>query len=436
MTPTVRPSNDVAGPPRAVDPDYPLERVPSESRRGPAAVAIVMAGFCFFTPTMVTGGQVTAAFGFSAYLAAASVASLVLAVYIGTLGLIAARTGLSTVLTARLVLGKAGGKWASVLLGGTQIGWYGITIAVLGDLFGVALGWETTWPVVVAGGVLMAITAYKGFRGIELLSWVSVPLMLVLCAWITVRSFQEAGGWTSLLAVEGDGSIPVATAMTMLIATFISGGTQVGNWARFSTPKIRTFWLLVAGVGLIQGAMLFFGGVGTAAFGIADFAELLLSMGLIGVGLFLIVANLWTTNDNAAYAYGVAGAELFDKDDKRPFVIGGTAVAIVLAVTGLGDAIGGFLTLLGTLIPPLGGVMIGTFFLVWKGRDPGTPLDAVPLVVWPGAIAYLLGVATAFVTNALATGIPPLQGILVAAVAVPLCSAVASLVPLAREEAR
>ncbi|MFI6426409.1 cytosine permease [Promicromonospora sp. NPDC050880] len=428
MTATEPPQNDVAAPPGAVDPDYPLERVPAGSRRGPAAVAIVMAGFCFFTPTMVTGGQVTAAFGFSAYLAAAAIASLVLALYVATLGLISARTGLSTVLTARLVLGRAGGKWASVLLGGTQVGWYGITIAVLGDLFGTALGWETTWPVVVAGGVLMAVTAYKGFRGIELLSWVSVPLMLVLCVWITLRSFEEAGGWASLLAVEGDGSLSAATAMTMLIATFISGGTQVGNWARFSTPKIRTFWLLLVGVGLIQGAMLFFGGVGTAAFGIADFAELLLSMGLIGVGLFLVVANLWTTNDNTAYAYGVAGAELFDKDDKRPFVIGGTVVGIILAVSGLGDAIGGFLTLLGTLVPPLGGVMIGTFFLVWKGRDPGTVLDAAPLVVWPGVIAYLLGVATAFSTNALAIGIPPLQGILVAAVAAPVCSAAARVV--------
>ncbi|MFP3713889.1 cytosine permease [Puerhibacterium sp. TATVAM-FAB25] len=424
MTTTTPPQSEALDrPPVVVDPDYPLERVPAARRRGPAAVTIVMAGFCFFTPTMVTGGQVAGALDFPVFLAAAAAASLILAVYIGALGLIAARTGLSTVLTARLVLGRAGGKWASILLGGTQVGWYGITIAVLGDLFGAALGWETTWPVVVAGGVLMAVTAYRGFRGIELLSWISVPLMLVLCAWMTVRSFDEAGGWAGLLGTSGDGSMPLATAMTMLVATFVSGGTQVGNWARFSTPRMSSFWMIVAGVGVIQAAMLFFGGVGSAAFGIPDFSELLLSMGLVGVGLLLVVANLWTTNDNTAYAYGVAGAELFGKNDKRPFVVGGTAIGILLAVTGLGDAIGSFLTVLGTLIPPLGGVIIGTFLLVWKGRDPGTPVDAAPMVVWPGVVAYVLGVATAVVTNELAVGIPPLQGLLVAAVAAPVATA-------------
>ncbi len=431
-----RPTPDLDAPPvvdaAVVDPDYPLERVPLAKRRGPVSVTIVMAGFVFFVPTLVTGGLVSASTGFGPYLPIAAVAAGVLALYIGVLGLISARTGLSTVLVARMVLGKVGGKWASVLLGGTQVGWYAITVAVLGDLVGQALGLETTWPIVVVGGIGMAATAYFGIKGIEILSWVKVPLMLGLCLWVTFRAFSTAGGLSGLLGFDGDGSIPLAAAMTMLIATFISGGTQVGNWSRFSTPKIGTLWLVVGGVFLIQGAMLFFGAVGTAAYGISDFAELLLTMGLAGAGLFLVVANLWTTNDNTAYAYGVAGAELFGKNDKRPFIIGGTVVAIVLAVTGVTDALPGFLIMLGTLVPPLGGVIIGTFFLVWKGKDPMTAIDGAPAVVWSAVLAYAAGVAAAFLTNELAWGIPPLQGIVVAAVAAPL---LAKVLPAARPAA-
>jgi NCS1 family nucleobase:cation symporter-1 len=77
-------------------------------------------------------------------------------------------------------------------------------------------------------------------------------------------------------------------------------------------------------------------------------------------GFSLLTFNLWTTNDNTAYAFGVAGAELANRNDKRPFIIIGVIVGIALAVTGVANALTGFLVTLGTVIPPLGGVIIGT----------------------------------------------------------------------------
>lgn len=93
-------------------------------------------------------------------------------------------------------------------------------------------------------------------------------------------------------------------------------------------------------------------------------------------------------------------------------------------MTCLGGALGGFLILLGTLIPPLGGVIIGTFFGVWKGRDPMTAVDDVPLIRWSGIAAYLIGVVVAVVTNHAGIGIPPLHGILAAGIVAPLAAAV------------
>ena len=116
------------------------------------------------------------------------------------------------------------------------------------------------------------------------------------------------------------------------IGTFISGGTQMGNWTRFArTGRVAIAGTFVAVI-VVQFAMLFFGGVGATAFGQSDFAELLVQLGLLGAGLFLLVANLWTTNDNTAYAFGLAGAELFNKSDKRPFIIAGVILGIIIAI--------------------------------------------------------------------------------------------------------
>jgi cytosine permease len=406
-----------------VDEDYPFSPVP-ESRRKPFRdVIVVVAGFLFFTPTMLAGGQVAVEFPFREYVLWAAVATAVLAAYIGLIGVLSSRTGLSTVLLARAVFGRVGGKWASVVLGGSQIGWYGITVAALADLTSRALGWSVVWPIIVGGGIAMAVTAYYGFRGIEILSWISVPLMLALCLWVTVLATREVGGVSGFLGLDGAGTMPVGTALTLMIGTFISGGTQMGNWTRFARPTRRTFVGIFATVLVCQFAMLFFGGVGAAAYGQPDFAELLVALGLIVPGLLLLLFNLWTTNDNTAYAFGVAGAELFERNDKRPFVVGGVVIGIALALTGVANDLVGFLVVLGIAIPPLGGALIGYGFFVWKGRDPRIAVGDEPLVRWSGLGAYLLGTAAAVVGDRLSLGVPAVQGVLVAIVAAPLLAA-------------
>ncbi|EOM75733.1 cytosine permease [Rhodococcus rhodnii] len=404
--------------PEPIDPDFPLEPVPPAYRQGKWQVAIVVAGFLFFTPTMVTAGQVAGPLGFGPFVLAAAAATVFLAVYITTLGYIATRSGLSTVLLARITLGRIGGKWASLLLGGTQIVWYAITIGVLGNLVGAAFGWSTTWPVVVVGGIVMAITAYYGFKGIEILSWISVPLMTILCIWVLARAIGEAGGWGDLTATGASGEpLSMGAAISMMIGTFISGGTQMGNWTRFGRRAASTAVLVAGAVVVVQFAMLFFGGVGAIAYGVGDFAELLLSMGLVVAALVLLVANLWTTNDNTAYAFGVAGAEMFERNDKRPFVVGGVIIGIVLAISGIADSILDYLILIGVMIPPLGGAMIGTYFASAKKLDPAQAVRTAPTVSVPGLVAYGLGVAVALVCALTDTGAPAVQGLVVALVA-------------------
>ncbi|CAM3704016.1 cytosine permease [Occultella aeris] len=409
--------------PRPVDPDYPLTRVPLGARQGRLALAIVIAGFFFYTPTMVTGGLVAEAFDFRTFIGLAAAATAILGLYIALMGVVSERTGLTTALVSRLVLGRIGGKWGSFILGATQLGWYGVSLGILANLVTSATGFRAGWLVVILGGILMASTAYFGFKGIELLSWVAVPLMSALCVWMLVLSVRETDGWGNLLAVEGAGDLGAGAAITMMIGTFISGGTQIGNWTRFAKGAVAVFGLTFGAVLIVQFAMLFFGGVGSAAFGESDFVTLLLGMGIAGGALFLLVTNIWTTNDNGAYAFGVAGSELFGRANKRPFIVGGVIISIALALTGIADQITSFLVILGVVIPPLGGAIIGTFFLVWRGHDPGTDVEDVPLVRISGVAAYLAGVAAALVGTLGGLGSPAVQGIIVAIVAAPVASA-------------
>ena len=123
------------------------------------------------------------------------------------MGWIGARTGLTTVVMARYTLGTRGAKLSSVLLGGTQIGWYAVVVGTIGDLTAEALGWESYGAraaVMVVTSALMCATAYWGYGGMYWVSLVSTPLILILAFWVLARSLQEVGGFAGLADVRAD----------------------------------------------------------------------------------------------------------------------------------------------------------------------------------------------------------------------------------------
>ncbi|MCZ2824448.1 MULTISPECIES: cytosine permease [unclassified Modestobacter] len=413
-------SRRAESPADAVDPDYPIDPVPTSARRSLFSLSVVLLGFTFFTPTMLAGAQIGAAFPATSLIWVLLLGSAVLGVYVGVIGGIGARTGLTTVMMCRYTLGTRGAKLASLLLGGTQVGWYGVTVATLAQLTASALGWEGRGPEValmVVGGAVMGATAYFGYKGMYALSLVSVPLLLALAGWVTWRSLEEVGGWSGLTAIVPTETMTVAVAVTIVVGTFASGGTQAPNWTRFARTPSAGFWACLIAFLLGQLLMLGFGAIGAVAFGEGDFVLVLYQLGLVGWGLVFLVANLWTTNDNTAYNFGVAGAEIANSRSKKPFVVGGVVLGTLLAVTGIYDNLIDYLVWLGILVPPLGGVVIGDFLARWRGGMTGATA-LLPGVEWRNLAVYVVASLAAWASNEAGWGIPPVIGVVVAVVGV------------------
>ncbi|GGI03769.1 cytosine permease [Egicoccus halophilus] len=407
-----------ASQPSDVDPDYPLQIVPAHARKGVLSLGVVLLGFTFFTPTMLAGASIAPAFSFGQFLTIALLGSIVLGVYVSALGAVGARSGLTTVVMARYAFGEKGAKLVSLLLGGTQIGWYGVTVATLALLTQQVTGLDGPlwrWILILGGGAVMGLTAYFGYRGMELLSAVSVPLLLVLAGWVTWRSLTEIGGLGGLGEVTGTGELTVAAAVTAIVGTFASGGTQAPNWTRFARTPTQGF--SSAAIAFIVGEllMIFFGGIGALAFGIGDFVEVLFALNLIGWGLVFLVANLWTTNDNTAYNFGVAGAELFNANTKKPFVIGGVVIGTLLALP-IYDNLIGYLSWLGILIPAIGGVLIGDHVANWRRGMPEPLAYRFPAVRWENVAVYAVATLAAWISSRQGILIPPVVAIVLAVV--------------------
>lgn len=398
-----------------IDPDYPVTPVPMHARKSFFSLAVVLLGFTIFTPTMLAGAELGRAFSLSDLMLVILLGSIVLGAYVAALGYIGARTGLTTVVMARYSLGTSGSKLASILLGGTQIGWYAVIIGTIGGLTSQAFEWES-YPakaaVMIVTSALMCLTACYGYRGMYWVSLVSTPLILVLACWVVVKSLGEVGGLSGLAAIDPPSSMTIAVAVTIVVGTFVSAGTQAPNWTRFARTGRQAVWASLIGFLIGNGMMILFGAIGAITYGEGDFVLVLYQLGLVGWGVFLLFGNLWKSNADTAYAFGVAGAELFHRPSKLPFVIAGSVIGTVLALVGAEKHLVDYLVLLGIFIPPLGGVIIGDYLARW--RD-GMPEDTrLPAVNVPNLAVYAVASALAWLSDRLEWGIPPVIGVVVA----------------------
>lgn len=412
---------DVSSPETAVDKDYPLTHVPKTARRTFFSVMAVLLGVTFFSPTMVVGAQIGTAFSFRDIVLITLIGNLILGVYVAINCAIGARTGLTSVMLCRYSFGKVGAKWADLLLGGTQIGWFAYVSSYVGMLFAVALDMpdSAVWFTLL-WAIIFGVTALYGYRAMEKIAYIAVPALLILVILIPILGVRDAGGIGALISAEPTGTMSVAAAMTAIVGTFSSMGTQACNWSRFSKTAKSGFWAGFVAFMIGNTVMLTAGFVGALSYGESDFIIVLMDLGLSILALVVLTLNIWTTAHAGAYAWAVAGAEAANKQNKTPFLLIGLVIAIILACTGIYNQLIPFLNILGVFIPPIGGVLIGDYLFTFHRKLPRVESVTFRMCRISPVTAYVVGTIVAWVTNHFAIGVPPLFGIAVSIIVVPI----------------
>lgn len=394
--------------------DYPLSAVPTSARKSIVSLAPLLIGFTLYSGTLFAGGLVGPSFKFFPDLIVLIiVGNLILGIYASLLGYIAAKTGLSTVLMARFSFGSIGSRWVDFILGFTQIGWYAwgsaLIATLLNKLAGVPPSWN--WLTILFFTYFFCSTAYIGYRAMDWLSRIAVPAMLILMVWSLSIASGKVGGWDGLMAIVPQKPMDIGAALTIIVGTFVSGGTQATNWSRFAVSGRAAFISSMSAFFFGNGFLIFSGAFCALVYGKEDIVEVMAIQGLVVWGLILLFLNMWTTQDNTIYAFSVAGAHMFRTNKRTAFVLGGATMALVLAWGGIYEMLVPYLILLGTFIPPIGGIIMADYWLCRRGSFPEVDTPQ-PAFNWAGIIAYVASSAIAYFSG----GIKPINGIIAAVV--------------------
>lgn len=389
-----------------VDADYSLEAVPESARKGFWNMFFVMVGFTFFSASMSVGAKLGNGLDLSGFIWACIIGGVILSAYCGVLAFIGASTGMTMDLLCRRAFGTKGSYLSSFLLGFTQIGWFGVGVAMFSIPAAELLG-VNEWVLTIIAGLLMTATAATGMKGLEIVAYISVPLIVILGVYSMITAGVEGGGLAAIFG-QSAGKISLFTGVGYVIGSFISGGTATPNFIRFAKNRKVAVWTTVIAFFLGNTLMFCFGAIGGAFTGKEDIFYVMIAQGLAIPALIVLGANIWTTNNNALYTGGLGLANITGKPMKYlTWVAGiiGTALAIWLYYNFVG-----WLNILNCALPPIGMIVILDYF---KNRSKYDGKHAEAVVNWFNVLGII---AAAAVANFLHWGIAAVNAMVVSAI--------------------
>ncbi|MBS6849516.1 MAG: cytosine permease [Clostridiales bacterium] len=389
-----------------VDADYSLEAVPESARKGFWNMFFVMVGFTFFSASMSVGAKLGNGLDLSGFIWACIIGGVILSAYCGVLAFIGASTGMTMDLLCRRAFGTKGSYLSSFLLGFTQIGWFGVGVAMFSIPAAELLG-VNEWVLTIIAGLLMTATAATGMKGLEIVAYISVPLIVILGVYSMITAGVEGGGLAAIFG-QSAGKISLFTGVGYVIGSFISGGTATPNFIRFAKNRKVAVWTTVIAFFLGNTLMFCFGAIGGAFTGKEDIFYVMIAQGLAIPALIVLGANIWTTNNNALYTGGLGLANITGKPMKYlTWVAGiiGTALAIWLYYNFCG-----WLNVLNCALPPIGMIVILDYF---KNRSKYEGKHTEAVVNWFNVLGII---AAAAVANFLHWGIAAVNAMVVSAI--------------------
>ena len=405
---------------KTADIDFAESAVPQSSRRNMLTMFMIMLGFTFFSASMWAGKELSDGLDFSGFVAALLLGGCILGLYTGLLGYVGAKTGLSLDLLARKSFGVKGSYLPSAMISFTQIGWFGVGVAmfaipVANELFGGSKLAEVI--LVIVAGVCMTASAYFGIKSLTIVSYIAVPLVAVLGTVSMILAVQRGESTFLEQFARSSGTLTVIGGAGLVMGSFVSGGTATPNFTRFARSGKAGMITTVVAFFIGNSLMFFFGGVSSIYVGGNDIFEVMINLGLFYMAVLVLGLNIWTTNDNALYSAGLGLANIFRRRKKPMVLISGligTAASVWLYWNFCG-----WLNILNCTLPPVGIILVLDYFL---NKEDYETAEAHREVNWSAVIGVVLG---AVVANAVHWGIASLNGMAVASV----CYLIGSRVP-------
>ncbi|WP_373895765.1 cytosine permease [Virgibacillus sp. CBA3643] len=403
-----------------IEKDEALKAVPADQRQHWITPAMIFGGLEFTIPVLMVGATLAGSFGLSEIFIILIIA-LVGIQWIGNAiqGYIGAKTGRSSSVITRTSFGAT---QARLIVGLTifvvSMCWWALQTAVAGNAISAMLGIDYTsqwglWAITtIIAGLLFAIPSIIGYNSMKWTDYIAVPAGLLLIVGGIYFALKNTG-WETISTWNPEPSMTVLAAISLVIGANVSQWVIASDYTRYAKPTIKDNSLIPMGIVLIGFPLFIVGAVMSVGVGDADIVNVMMNLGFPVWGFLILWFATWTSQLVNNYSMGLALSNMLNVNSNRGralLTLGGTLIAIIIALSGILDYFMDFLNMTAIVYPAIAGIMMADFFLIrdhkWEDNKGWN---------WMATIALVVGILVGYLTQYVTTfGIPAVQSLLVA----------------------
>lgn len=299
----------------------------------------------------------------------------------------------------RYAFGSRGSNFVNLCMAVSLFGWFGVNASLFAQaaaelwttITGIAL---PEWVFVVAGGVLMTAGAALGFRSLNFLSVLLVPVQLLVLLWLAKITITGTG-FTELLRIEPSGGITLGDAVSAVIGSWIVGAVNQPDLTRYG--KTFADSAVAAAIPfLIAGSFIY---VVAAMAGLwsgeSDLLPVMIALGMGAAAFVFVLFSSWITNAVNLYGCSLSINAVFQKLREWQIAIASGVFGTILALLGILDHFVDFVFSLGILFTPVAGIYVVDFFCFRRDLYMSGNTDVERTVSVPAFVAWIVGIAVA-----------------------------------------
>lgn len=336
--------------------------------------------------------------------AVAILGSVVGSVMLGLAGSLGSKYGVPTMVSLRAVLGLRGSYLPTILNVVQLVGWSSFEILIMASS-----------ALLIAGSFFGSFTLYfwiAVFASFCMLMGIGGPVVVIrqwlekFAIWLTAGTaifitYVIVYRFPSLLAMQGNGTLPFMVALDIVIAMPISWWPLISDYNRFAKTEKGAFAGTIAGYTLANSWFYALGALLSLAFLNQTPLSAIVSLSFGGLALLILLVDETDNGFADIYSGAVSIQNLKPKTRQWKLILAITGISAVLASLTSHiwqDAYQGFLLFIGAVFVPLLGVLAVDFFVIRKRQyrleefySSAKDFRVKPVIAWfVGIAAYFL----------------------------------------------
>lgn len=355
-------------------------------------VGLIVASFSIGLPDFLNGAHNALALGFWGAVLAAVLAGLILCVGGSMTAIVSVRTRLSTYLLVRRSFGTGGAALINTVIALIHFCWFGVNASFFGEAM-VEAAKANALPgnftvFVILGSVLMMASTAIGFRALDRLALVAVPLLAAVLLAVVVVTLRTHG-FVAAPDANPPEPMTLGIAISALIGAYMLAVATMPDLSRFTRTQSGAIASMALSFPIATPLMMTAAAIPALGTHETSVMKLVTAYGFGTPVLFLLVLPTWTVNALNLYSSSLSLGSTFPKVRQWVFTLAGGTIGTILALMGILAAFIPFVLFLGLIIPPIAAIYVIDAWTRYRTADAAESLLGLPRFDWRAIATWL-----------------------------------------------